>query len=46
MRYAKPEVVALASAAQAIQGSQKNSPFHVETVYPYKPTLMAYEADE
>jgi len=45
MRYAKPEVVVLESAVNAIQSGTKSSPFHVEIIN-QRPTLSAYEADE
>ncbi len=45
MKYAKPEVVVLASATAAIQSGDKNSPIHREVTL--QPTVTAaYEADE
>jgi hypothetical protein len=45
MRYAKPEVIVLESAANAIQSGTKSSPFNIEVI-DQRPTLSAYEADE
>lgn len=45
MKYAKPEIVVLVAAADAIQSGDKNSPIHMEV--DGRPTLTsAYEADE
>jgi hypothetical protein len=45
MTYSKPEVLALASASNAIQGIGKDGGV-IETAYPHQPSTPAYEADE
>ncbi len=44
MKYSKPEVVVLASAAEAVQGTMKGG--QVWEDFPSFLTLNAYEADE
>jgi hypothetical protein len=45
MTYGKPEVLALATATNAIQGIGKGEA-SVETAFPHQPSTPAYEADE
>jgi len=47
MRYSKPKIINLGSAAKAFQGNNKRS-IHLENVqpFPYNETVNAYESDE
>lgn len=45
MRYSKPEVVALGSAARVVLGMEKAGPITSDFGRPQK-TINAYEADE
>lgn len=46
MTYAKPEVVLLAPAAQAVQGTTSKPVGSPDAAIPHQPSPAAYEADE
>jgi hypothetical protein len=46
MKYAKPEVVLLAPAVEAVQGTTSKPVGNPDAAKPHQPSPAAYEADE
>lgn len=46
MKYAKPEIILLARAVEAVQGTMSKPVGNPDSAAPHQPSAAAYEADE